>query len=827
MERLAISVGERSNPQSELGVIDARLAELAAERAALEARRVELLADLSAAKQSSRVAPSDNGVSLESPVTAKVEFFLGLFVGRRDVFALRWENAKTGRAGYAPACANEWVPVICGKPKVKCAACPNRAFLPLTPEVIEKHLRGVARGGGDYVVGLYPLLHDDTCMFLAVDFDGEHWSADALAFVETCREASVPATLERSRSGAGGHVWVFFAEPVSAAIARRLGALLITRTMNRRPEIGFKSYDRMFPSQDTMPTGGFGNLIALPLQRRARDRGDSAFIGDDLKPFDDQWTHLAGLRRMSASEADALIHRLDFDMPGGATGVRLPVEDESANEPWKMAPSRRAKRGAIEGGVPAEIQIVISDQIYVARSGLPPPFVAQIIRLAAFQNPEFYRAQAMRMPTYGKPRIVSCAELFPGHIGLPRGCLDEVIDLLCAYGVKAVIKDERFSGKPIDALFSGSLHPAQVAAVADLAAHDTGVLAATTAFGKTVVGACMIAERRVNTLVLVHRAQLLDQWRQRLSAFLSIDAKEIGLIGGGKFKPTGKIDVALIQSLVRKNEVNDQVGKYGHLIVDECHHLSAVSFELVARRSKARYVLGLSATIARKDGHHPIIFMQCGPVRHRVDAKSQAATRAFSHRVIFRGTGFVSTGATEQSGALTFAKLYADLARDERRNDLIFDDVMTALQTGRRPLILTERRDHMEILQSRFAKLTNLIVLSGAMRPKELRAALDALQRGEGAERLILATGRFVGEGFDEPSLDTLFLTMPISWKGTLAQYVGRLHRLHQGKTDVVVYDYVDTSVTMLSRMAAKRRAGYRSLGYALSEDDGLRPGAA
>jgi len=821
-------VVERSDIQPELSAIEARLAELAAERAALEVRRAELLADLSAAAQSSSVGPSNDGVSRGSPVAAKVDFFLGLFFGRRDVFALRWESAKTGRAGYAPACANEWAPVTCGKPKVKCAECLNRAFLPLTPEVIEKHLRGAARGGGDYIVGTYPLLHDDTCMFLAVDFDGEHWSADALAFVDTCREVGVPATLERSRSGAGGHVWVFFAEPVSAATARRLGALLITRTMNRRPEIGFKSYDRMFPSQDTMPVGGFGNLIALPLQRRARDRGDSAFVGDDLKPFDDQWAHLAGLRRMSVSETDALIQRLDSDTPGGGTGVRLPVEDENADEPWKMAPSRRTKPEAIKGDFPAEIQIVISDQIYVSRAGLPPPLVAQVIRIAAFQNPEFYRAQAMRMPTYGKPRVVSCAELFPGHIGLPRGCLDEAIDLLRAYGVKAVIKDERFSGEPIDVSFVGSLHSPQVAAVADLAAHETGVLAATTAFGKTVVGAHMIAKRMVNTLVLVHRAQLLDQWRQRLAAFLSIDAKEIGLIGGGKFKPTGKIDVALIQSLVRKNEVNDQVGKYGHLIVDECHHLSAVSFELVARRSKARYVLGLSATISRKDGHHPIIFMQCGPVRHRVDAKTQAATRAFSHKVILRGTGFCGVSMVEKDGRTLISDLYAALARDGRRNELIFNDVMTALQAGRRPIVLTERRDHLELLQERFAEFTpNLVVLTGAMKAKDLRSALDALRHAGSGERLILATGRFAGEGFDEPSLDTLFLTMPISWRGTLAQYVGRLHREHQGKADVIVYDYVDMAVPMLARMAAKRRAGYRSLGYDVSEDEKLQPGAA
>ncbi len=428
------------------------------------------------------------------------------------------------------------------------------------------------------------------------------------------------------------------------------------------------------------------------------------------------------------------------------------------------------------------------------------------------------RVTSLRLATYGKPRIISCAELHARHVGLPRGCLDEAIELLKLSGAKVKLKDERHAGERLEVKFLGTLHDIQAAAVAAIESHDYGVLAATTAFGKTVVGARMIAARSVNTLVLVHRRQLVDQWRERLKSFLSVEDRDIGTIGGGKRKPSGKIDIALIQTLVRNGEVSDIVDDYGHLIVDECHHLSAVSFELVARRSKARYVLGLSATVARKDGHHPIIFMQCGPVRYRVDAKSQAATRSFSHKVTIRETGFRLTPDLESQLPLQITSLYAALAQDKKRNARIFDDVLLSLEAGRRPVILTERRDHLDHLRDRFQKFTrNLVVLYGGMSAVERRVAEEGLKRPDTEERLALATGRYLGEGFDDASLDTLFLTMPISWRGTLAQYVGRLHREHHAKREVIVYDYVDSGVAMLARMALKRQTGYRSLGYEIA----------
>jgi len=810
-----------SGNRDEIDAIRRQLAAINVERQSLEHRLRELeKSRIGTGPALQPAVAQDPAVTNASPATDKIALFRRLFGGRTDVFPARWDNPKTGRSGYAPACANEWVRGVCGKPQVKCGDCPNKSFIPVTGAVIECHLRGGDRvrpngRGKDFVAGVYPLLFDDTCSFLAVDFDDENWSTDALAFIASCRDCDVPVALERSRSGNGGHVWLFFSEPVAAADARRLGTLLLTRTMNRRPEIGFKSYDRLFPNQDTMPSGGFGNLIALPLQRHARENGNSVFVDDDLRPHEDQWAFLSCQYRMTSADVSTVISKIEAEMPGGATGVRLPVDDENSDEPWKMTPSRRRQAPLPKGPMPEQVDVVLGDQVYVDRSGLPSSVVAQLVRIAAFQNPEFYRAQAMRLPTFGKPRIISCAELHPRHVGLPRGCLDEAIALLKLNGATARFKDERNVGRPLDLKFLGTLHDVQAAAVAAIEPHDYGVLAATTAFGKTVVGARMIAARSANTLVLVHRRQLVDQWRERLQLFLSVKDGDIGTIGGGKRKPTGRIDIALIQSLVRHGEVSDLVADYGHLIVDECHHLSAVSFELVARRTKARYVLGLSATVARKDGHHPIIFMQCGPVRYRVDAKTQAATRSFSHKVRLRETCFQLRPDQEAQGPAQMTALYAALAQDEKRNDLIFDDVMLSLQTGRRPVILTERRDHLEYFRTRLEKFTrHLVVLYGGMNATERRTSEEGLKRPDTEERLVLATGRYLGEGFDDASLDTLFLTMPISWKGTLAQYVGRLHREHHAKREVVVYDYVDSGVQLLARMALKRQSGYRGLGY-------------
>lgn len=792
------------NPHLRLERIAERLATIDAEKAALLAERKAL--------QELAAQGNYRSVTLFAPESSfspaeKIRIFMNLFRGRMDVFPKRWDNAKTGKSGYAPACRNEWVRGACSKPQVKCSECMNQAFIPVDADVIRKHL------AGEHTIGVYPLLKDETCWFLAADFDKKDWQRDVAAFLESCKRLGVPASIERSRSGNGGHVWVFFEQPVSAAEARRMGAILLTETMERCPEIGFESYDRFFPNQDTMPAGGFGNLIALPLQRSPRKMGNSVFVDEYFQPYPDQWAYLASIRRIMLTEVNGIVQAAA--LRGRFLGVRMPLEEED-EKPWEARPSGIRPDIPADQKLPASVSMVLGNQLYIAKDELPPALKNKLIRLAAFQNPEFYLAQAMRLSTHGKPRIIACAEDFPQHLGLPRGCVDDALALLKTLGIERKLKDTRVTGTPLQARFTGELLPEQQQAAKVMLRQETGVLAATTAFGKTVVAAHIIAARKSNTLILVHRRQLMEQWIERLRTFLDIPHDQIGMIGGGKRKPTGVIDVALIQSLVRKGSVDGIIANYGQLIVDECHHLSAVSFESVARAFKGKYVLGLTATATRKDGHHPIIFMQCGPIRYRVDAKQQTALRPFTHRVITRLTTLQFALPGEQKP--TIQQLYTAVASDEVRNDMIFDDVLRSLEAKRTPLILTERKEHAAALAERLSKFCpHVIVMVGGQTAKQralVKEQLASIQETE--ERLIIATGRYIGEGFDDARLDTLFLAAPISWHGTLAQYAGRLHRLHHAKKQVIIYDYVDGDIPMLAKMAEKRRKGYERLGYSI-----------
>lgn len=749
------------------------------------------------------------GVNESSSKEAKIALFRALFRGREDVYAVR-TRFKSGEWGYVPASIRDWKAVLSADAALrKKVDRKTRQLLALTNDIVRQHLEG------KLTIGLYPMLLDETCWFVAVDFDKKSWQEDATAYLEMCGELGVPAALERSRSGNGGHVWIFFERALAATTARRLGSFILTRAMDRRHQLGMDSYDRFFPNQDTMPRGGFGNLIALPLQWVPRRNGNTVFLDSNLQPHADQWRFLSSVEKTTLAAAEELEH--EATRTGTVMGVRISLAEEEDAEPWTLPPSGRRTSARVEGPLPAWIEIVQSNLIYVEKTALPSVLLNCMLRLAAFQNPEFYKAQAMRLSTFGKPRVIACGQEFPRHIALPRGCRAELSTFLSEHKIREQFRDERSPGAPIDVKFRGELRSAQKDAVAAIADHHDGILCAPTAFGKTAVAAWLIAERKVNTLVLVHRQQLLDQWHERLPMFLNVAAGSIGQIGGGKSHRTGAIDIAVIQSLHRKNEVKDFVAEYGQVIVDECHHISAFTFEQVMRQVKAKYVVGLTATPTRKDGHHPIVHMQCGPIRFSLSARTMAESAPFEHQVVPRHTDFRMSAELSEAA---IQDVYAALVNDSARNAMIAEDVRRALETERSPLLLTGRKEHLQFFAAAVEGFaSHIFVLKGGMGKKQRRTTAEALAAvPESERRVIIATGSYIGEGFDDTRLDTLFLAMPISWKGTLQQYVGRLHRLHDGKRVVQVYDYIDANVPMLARMYERRLKGYAAIGYTIEQ---------
>lgn len=771
--------------------------------------------------------PADPATTInqDSKSNEKIKLFMSLFRGREDVYAKRWQNIN-GKSGYAPACFNEWKAGICEKPRIKCSECSNKAFEALHERVVKEHLTG------KMIAGIYPMCPDDGCWFLAIDFDDEGWEKDISTLRAVCSEFDIPFAAERSRSGNGAHIWFFFAEAIAAASARKFGTAILTHSMNKRHEIKFKSYDRFFPNQDTTPKGGFGNLIALPLQALPRKNGNSVFIDEHLKPYPDQWEFLSSISKLSEKKVAALTTKLSAFANGIDLGV-LRKDDEGNSKPWERTPTVSLTKDDF----PETMRLVRANMIFILKQGVSQRALNALKRLAAFKNPEFYKAQAIRLPTYNKPRIISCSDETEEYLCLPRGCESGIMNLLNGFVGEIQTDDKTNHGRSIEVDFKGRLQAEQSSAVNELLEHDIGVLAAATAFGKTVVAAKLIAERKTNTLVIVHRKQLLTQWIAQLSKFLSFNEELsiperrrgrqklpslIGHIGGGGKESSDIIDVAIMQSLYRGNEISERVQNYGMVIVDECHHVPAFSFEQVLRNVHAKYVYGLTATPERLDGHHPIIFMQCGPVRFKANSEMQSQQRVFDRYVIPRFTGLripidkASASPLRAEREPTIQELYSQLSDDEMRNQLIVDDVVGNYESGRSSLLLTERVAHVELLIKKLsAYIPDVISLTGGTGARKTRETFRRISDAPADKPLTLvATGKYIGEGFDEPRLDTLFLAMPISWKGTLQQYVGRLHRIYKGKKEVRVYDYVDIYVRMLENMYNKRLKGYASFGY-------------
>jgi superfamily II DNA or RNA helicase len=757
-----------------------------------------------------------------SDSSAKIHLFMSLFKGRSDVYAKRWENKNKGISGYSPVCLNQWQAGVCKKPKISCSKCENKDYAALDEDAIENHLRG------NIVAGVYPMLQDETCHFLAVDFDEADWQNDISVFRDICIELSIPFAVERSRSGNGGHVWFFFEAHVSAALARKFGTTLLTAAMNKRHEIQFKSYDRLFPSQDTMPKGGLGNLIALPLQKTAREKSNSEFIDEHFQSYEDQWAFLSTIQRISHNRIEEVISEIG---EGNELGVLKQDEEEGPEKPWETS---KTKIELQRDDFPERIEIVRANMLFIPKEGISQKAMNRLKRFASFKNPMFYKQQAMRLPTYGHPRVISCADETEAYLCLPRGCEPELVSELEKLGIEIQHIDKTHQGRRIDVEFNGQLRDEQSLALSHLLQNDTGILSGTTAFGKTIVAIKLIAEKKVNTLILVDKVSLLSQWKEKLLEFLMVNeplpqqpatpAKKrgrkkkvslIGQLGSGKNSLNGIVDIAVMQSLSRKGEVRECVKDYGMIIADECHHASAFTYEQILKTTNAKYIYGLTATPTRKDGHHPILFMHCGPIRYRDNPKKQAEKRPFDHYIVPRFTSLrVPLDKDEQE--VSIQQLYTEIMESDFRNQQIIDDVLNNYHQGRNCIVLSLRTAHVESLAKRLKeKATDVFALMGGMGRKATRETFQSIADIPADRNIILvATGHFIGEGFDEPRLDTLFLAMPISWKGTLQQYAGRLHRLYESKKEVKIYDYVDIQVRMLEKMYQKRLNGYASMGY-------------
>lgn len=781
-----------------------RLLEIDEELRALDARRNELIRERELLSEDE---PRDTVRRAPLSPEDKVALFLTLFRCRQDVYPKLWENPKDGRKGYSPACRNEWVRGVCEKPRVKCSECPHQAFPPLDEVAVREHLTGKA------LIGTYAIRENDKCVFLAADFDGKGWQDDIAAYRDAARELGLEVAVERSRSGNGGHAWIFFSEPVPALLARRLGTLVMARASASRPAMSLGSYDRFFPNQDRMPEGGFGNLIALPLQGKAREVNNTVFEDDAFEPHPNQWVFLAEVRRISTGDVETTIRT-----------VAAPTDDSDPmrfeDRVLDVIPAKIRK-----GDFTGTLRCLQHGQVTVSTKGLPSSLVAALKRLGTLANPVFFEKQRLRFGTWNIPRFIFCGEMHDDRIILPRGAFEGIRELVNRAGGSMQAADRRITGRECGFRFVGELQPAQRLAVDAMLDHEDGVLLAPPGSGKTVMGCAVIAARKVPTLILVHRKPLMDQWRARLEKFLGLEKKRIGILSSDGDGCAADVAIGMIQTLAKSPSPGTLLARFAQVVIDECHHVPAASFEAVMKACASKYVLGLTATPDRKDGLQRILFLHCGPVRHRMEME---AAPGIERLLILRD---VPLGLAAEEMRMPVHQLWELLAKSETRNGMIADDIAECLKEKRNCITLSDRKEHLASLEDLLVRhdesfRERVFRMDGGMGIKARKAMFEQIGRRieERSGFVLLATSSLVGEGFDMPGLDTLFLALPVSFKGRVTQYAGRLHRAEEGKSEVRIYDYSEPEHPLTSSMLRKRMTAYRCMGYRIFEKDAILP---
>ena len=771
--------------------------------------------------------------------------FFSMFWGRQDVYAKRSVNKETGKAAYYPQCNNFWTNVCHKKIKdgINCKDCKNRSYKTITKKDILNHLQGNAYNASD-VIGIYPLLSNGTCRFMVFDFDNHDKGADEKDFansdntwveeVESMREICVlngiEPLVERSRSGRGAHVWIFFDKPIAASFVRKFGFALLDKGAEQINLKSFKYYDRMLPAQDSLPEdSAVGNLIALPLQGKALQDGNSAFIDGNWNAYPNQWETLFNKPRLSQGFLEEKIK----EWSNTIDDIAANAAESDREKPWNRM--QHFNKNDVEG----KLHIILSNGIYVDNTNLKAAMQNRIRRMAAISNPVFYKNQAIGTSNYDTARWIYLGkDHLSGYIQIPRGLQDELWENIKQADIDYEMEDERQQGRKINVDFKGELRPEQDKALKELIRYDNGILHAATAFGKTVVSSAIIAQKKINTLIILESSALIEQWKEALEKFLNINEglptyetktgrvrkrkSLIGTLQGAHDSMTGIIDIAMAGSLCKKGKYHKMMNEYGLVLIDECHHSASETIANVLKEVKAKYVYGVTATPKRGDGLEKINYMLIGPIRYSYTAKEKAKEQGIQHLVYPRFTRTVPP-----RGVITDKmhpnEAYEIIHNNDVRDEQIIEDVKNCVAAGRTPVVLSRYKDHSEKFYERLKNYADhVFLMTGNNSKKEHRKILEQMHQVDKNESLILiATGSLVGEGFDFPRLDTLFMATPVSFRSVVEQYAGRLNRDYAGKENVIIYDYVDNHIPMFNNMYMKRLKAYKQIGYEFG--DGLQ----